>query len=119
MLASRLVTLRQGVMAASVTAGSNFFASHITISSFMTEGESGTLWVQFASATNAVLEFILDSGTASVIMSVAPIGVLSTVTGTGMVYNYIFPVMGDDAVNRSPSVSGTVTIFQAWLVERV
>ena len=120
MLAARLVTLRQGIINTSVAAASNFFASHLAMSNWMSEGESGVVCVQFATATSGVLEFILDTGSESTpAIAVVPEGANSTLTTTGAICNYIFPVMGDDAINWSQSLGGTVTIFQCWVVERV
>lgn len=119
-LKPQIILLAQaiGSAALSVSAGSNFFASHVKLSTFMADSENGVLHVLYCSATTAALECIIDNGTDSTNASVIPYqgGNVTTSVVAGAWYNYQIPVMGDDAVNFSPNLGGTTLFFMAGLL---
>ena len=108
------------VATASVSAGSNFFATAITFTSATNDlmtGRSGRLWVTYASVTTALLELFLDDGNASVTMSLVPRSASTTYISTGIFYNFDIPIDPRWSYNFSPALGGTAILCDVYFVE--
>ena len=104
---------------ASVSAGSNFFATGITFTSATNDifaGRSGFLWVTYASATNAGLEIVYEDGSATVVLALVQINTATTAVVTSIIYDYTIPVYARYKYNFSPDKGGSANILDVFFV---
>lgn len=105
--------------AASVSTGSNFFATGITFTSATNDifaGLAGYLWIQYASATTAGLNVVIDDGSASVEQSLVQINTATIAVVASTMYDYTVPVNQKYKYNFSPTVGGTVNLIDVYFV---
>lgn len=104
---------------ASVSAGSNFFATGVTFTSATNDlfvGQNGWLWAQYASATSAGLELVIDDGSASVVVALVQINTATTAVVTSVLYDYAVQTNAKYKYNFSPDKGSSANILDVWFV---
>lgn len=104
---------------ASVSAGSNFFASGITFTSATNDlytGRSGFLWITYASATSAGLEVVIDDGSASAVIALIQLNTATTAVVTSVLYDYTIPVHPKYKYNFSPDKGSSANLLDVYFV---
>lgn len=109
-MGKRFTAIAPAIFNTSVTAASNFFATHFSTVSENVEW----VWIQYASATNSILEVVIDDGSASVVTSIQVEGIASTIAATAALATYKVLTYPRYSYNFSPSVSGTTIFFCAY-----
>ena len=97
----------------SVNSSSNFVAANFSTYSFNSE----KVVVEFASATTAEFQLVVDNGTASVVITTVPEYAASSQTLANELKKYVIILDPRNSYNFRQDTSGTVHLFQAFRVD--
>lgn len=98
---------------ASVAAAVTFYTTNISTDA----GQPDHLWVQYATATNSALNFLQTDASGSANTSLRISALQSTLCSAGITYTFEVIAAPNASWNFSPTVGGTVILFQVFRLQ--